>query len=84
MKTIKESDLIELGFEKHFGFDEGVDNFYYFILDIGSLSFITCTDDECYDSNWRVDIFDCDDIKFFSLKKLKRLIKLLKSGLNER
>ena len=82
MKTIKESDLIELGFEKHFG-SEGGDKFYYYILNISDdLSLITNANDECYDDCWLVEIFDHTNIRFNSSKKLKRLVKLLKSGLN--
>ena len=82
MKYIKERDLIELGFEKCYDSEDG-DKFYYFSLNIGNnFSMITNTDDECHDDCWLVEIFDYSDIRFNSLKKLKRLVKLLKSGLN--
>lgn len=79
MKHITEKTLIQLGFQKEESSDtiDGVPDFYYYSLDIGSLALITNTDDIAKTDGWIVEIFNHDDFKVCHKKELKKLINSL-------
>jgi hypothetical protein len=86
MKTITGEDLINLGFktERVLPKESGQkDSYYYYIYKIGELCLVSNTNDECigYDEYY-VEFFDHQKVgKFYNLKKLCKLIKLLESGI---
>jgi hypothetical protein len=79
MKNITEKTLKKFGFHKEESRDtiDGVSDFYYYILKIGSLSLITNTDDVAKTDGWSVEIFDHGDFIICSKKELKKLINSL-------
>ncbi len=79
MKTITEKTLKKFGFQKEESHDtnDGVPDFYYYTLDIGSLSLITNTDDMAKTDGWIVEIFDHGDFTVCHKKELKKLINSL-------
>lgn len=82
MKTIKEKDLLKLGFERmDVGIEESGDKaYYYFTFDIGDLCLISNSNDECVNGNYGVEIFEYNTISFNDLKSLKKLIDLFLSS----
>ena len=74
---MREKDLIELGFEKQ---DE-VD-YYYYTLDIGDdytpFCLISNANNELYDGDWFVEIFDYEAFRFKNRFQLEKLIETLK------
>jgi hypothetical protein len=79
MKTITEKNLVQFGFQKEESRDtiDGVPDFYYYSLDIGSLSLITNTDDVAKTDGWIVEIFEHSDFTACTKKELKNLINSL-------
>jgi hypothetical protein len=79
MKNITEKTLKKLGFHKEESRDtiDGVPDFYYYILKIGSLSLITNTDDVAKTDGWVVEIFEHSDFTFCNRKELKKFINSL-------
>ena len=79
MKTITEKTLKKFGFQKEESYDtaDGVPDFYYYTLDIGSITLITNSDDVAKTDGWSVEIFDHGDFIICSKKELKKLINSL-------
>lgn len=85
MKTITGEDLINLGFKKRTVSPKESgqkEPYYYYAYEIGKLCLISNTNDECIGYNeYYVEFFDYHEVgKFYNLKKLCKLIKLLKSA----
>jgi hypothetical protein len=81
---MKEQDIIDLGFDKEFDYCYGGGGeYHYYVYDFGrSLSLISNTNDETINSEWYVDIFEEDNIRFTNKKDLERLINLLNKNKN--
>ena len=79
MKTITEKTLKKFGFKKEESQDtvDGFPDFYYYSLDIGSITLITNSDDVAKTEGWSVEIFDHGDFIICSKKELKKLINSL-------
>jgi hypothetical protein len=74
---MKEQDLIDLGFEKEFGYDNG-EEFYYYVYYFGrGLSLISSANDEPVDSKWFVDVFEEDNIRFTTKEDLTEFINII-------
>jgi hypothetical protein len=74
---MKEQDLIDLGFNKEFGHNI-FEEFYYYVYDFGrGLSLISSANDELVDSNWFVDIFEEDSIRFTNIEDLTEFINII-------
>lgn len=84
MKKINEEDLIALGFRKRTvkPKESGQKNkYHYYVREIGKLALISNSNDECIDGFYYVEFFDYPDVgKYYSFKKLAKLVKLLKSA----
>lgn len=84
MKKINEEDLIALGFRKRTvkPKESGQKHkYHYYVLEISKLCLISNTNDECVDSYYYVEFFDNPEVgKYYSFKKLAKLVKLLKSA----
>jgi len=79
-----EKELLSLGFtEVNVSVEEsGGEPFKYYVLDLCDLSLISCTEDECGDDGYFVEIFDHSGLgKYTSYLTLMELIALLKSGI---
>lgn len=84
MKNITEKKLKALGFKKIkvSAKESGDIPYYYFTLDIGKIGFISGSNDECPDGNYYVEFCEYQDNgRFYSAKKLTRLIKIIKSAI---
>lgn len=81
MKTITESHLRSLGFQKDIvpTEDSGYEkDFFYYSMDIDNLTLITEADDEVVDNQWSVHLMESGLQKIYDLDDLVRLIHLLK------
>jgi hypothetical protein len=77
---MEEQTLKDLGFELHLVLPEESGSeydFYYYTLDIGSITLITNSDDVAKTDGWSVEIFDHGDFIICSKKELKKLINSL-------
>lgn len=85
MKAITGEDLINLGFKRNTVSPKESgqkDPYYYYSYEIGGLCLISNANDECisYDEFY-VEFFDYTKVgKFYSLKKVQKLIKILESA----
>jgi len=78
MKFITEKRLKKLGFERQVTNDSP--SFSYYTLEFSKLCLISNADDEAKDGRYYVEFFDYQKVgEIRSYKKLKKLIKILKS-----
>jgi hypothetical protein len=87
MKNITDKKLLNLGFERVIITPEEANapvGYYYFVYNVGDNKslLITNTSDECPSSGcFYVEFFDVSEIgKFYDLKSVKKLVKLLKKA----
>lgn len=88
MKKINGEDLTALGFKERTvkPKESGQKNdYYYYVLDISGLALISNANDECIGFNeYYVEFFDHPEVgKYYSFKKLAKLVKLLKLAKNK-
>lgn len=87
MKEITEKRLTALGFKKRTvkPNESGQQHkYYYFVFEVGNLCLITNTDDEKeFDGDgYYVEFFDNPKVgRYYSFKRVKKLVKILKSGI---
>lgn len=83
MKKIKGKDLINLGFKKEIEkptLDPEDLGFHYYTFEINNRCIlISNANDERINGGYEIEFYDFNEIQFRSLKKLKKLIKLLKN-----
>ena len=78
---MKENIFIELGFEKTIVTAEesgSPKDWYYYSLDIGSLSLLTSASDEIVDGNWYCYFIESDDFKMDNEEDLRDLVRILR------
>ena len=77
---MKKKDLLALGFEKQRSEDEPF--FYYYTLDLVSgVCLISCANDERKKKRYTVDLYEAPAVKFKTLKRLKKFIKVINKNL---
>jgi hypothetical protein len=81
--TIKEKDLISLGFERTDVSEQesGANSFYYYTLDFGKnqvVSLISSSNDEVVNDNWYLSIFEDESLKIDKLNDLIDFINIMK------
>lgn len=85
MKAITGEDLINLGFKKRTVSPKESgqkEPYYYYTYEIGELCLVSNTNDECigYDEFY-IEFFDHPKVgKFYGLKRVQKLIKILESA----
>ncbi len=87
MKQITDKKLLKLGFNRIIVTPKEANapvGYYYFVYNVGDNKsiLITNTSDECpTHDTFYVEFFDVPELgKFYNLKSVKKLVKLLKSG----
>ena len=89
---MKEQDLIDLGFEKQFPYDEVTGHegdWHYYTLDFSKgFSLISCSSDEktlvAGHYRWNVEVFEAPEINFVEKKDVKQLIDIIKRNTHKR
>ena len=77
---MKKKDLLALGFEKQRSEDEPF--FYYYTLDLVSgVCLISCCKDERIKKRYTVTLYEAPAVKFKTLKRLKKFIKVINKNL---
>lgn len=82
-----EQIFLDLGFERsNVSMEEsGHDSdFYYYVLDIGDITFISNANDEAEKEGWWCSIFDSMTLKVKGSGDLEELVKIVKLNTNER
>jgi len=78
-----EQELIDLGFEK---FEETAENsgypndWHYYTIDIGDISFITNDSDDAEKNGWKVYLFDYESMEITDSTQVRTLIEIIKSN----
>ena len=83
MKKITAKDLVKLGFKKEINVpaNEKDIRYHYFVYEIGNKCLlISCSNDEKIKGGYDIEFYETSDIQIHSLKKLKKLIKILESS----
>ena len=81
---MKEQDLIDLGFERTYLIDLGLerideDTFYYYALDlVRGLELISNDSDDLADGKWYVELYEADGIRFVDKENLEAFINIVK------
>lgn len=81
---MNEKIFTQLGFNKEIVSKEesgGKNGYYYYSIDIGEITLLSCTNDEVEKGLWFCNIMDYDSIVIKSEKDLVSLINILKSCL---
>jgi len=83
MKNITGKQLKKLGFKKEIESDNE-DPFHYYSYEINdNCLLISCANNEKVNGSYIIEIFEMEEVRFTTLKSLKKLIKLLKEATNE-
>ena len=83
MKKITAKNLLKLGFkrENNVPTDERDTKFHYYVYEVSDKCLlISCSNDEKIKGGYEIELYEIEEIKFRSLKKVKKLIKILESG----
>lgn len=84
MKKITAKNLLKLGFkrEDNIPTSKRDTKFHYYVYEISDKCLlISCSNDEKIKGGYEIELYEIEEIKFRSLKQLKRLIKILESGI---
>lgn len=80
---MKENIFTQLGFNKEIVSKEesgGKSGYYYYSIDIGEITLLSCANDEVKKGEWYCKILDYDSIVFKSEEQLESLINILKAN----
>jgi hypothetical protein len=83
MSKITAKNLLKLGFKKQVNVptSEKDIRYHYYVYEINNkLLLISCSNDEKLNGGYDIEFYEISDIRFRNLKKLKKLIKILESG----
>lgn len=80
---MKEKIFTQMGFKKETVSKEeagGESGYYYYSIDIGDITLLTCANDEVVKGEWICKILDFDSIVFKTEEQLTKFIDILKSS----
>jgi hypothetical protein len=84
MNKITAKNLLKLGFKREDNVPTSKRDikYHYYVYEIDNKCLlISCSNDEKIKGGYDIEFFEISDIKFRNLKQIKKLIKILESGI---